>query len=922
MPPSNQTSLYSDKLESYFTNAEHLRDVFTSMLKSTDGSSKKIFVLHGVGGIGKSSLLRMFILQCQQLGIPTSRASGDEAASIVDILAQWESDLRGQDTKLPKFSKLLKAYRTIQLKVEEQVRTSQNARREAAGRLGKTAVQAVVSSATATVPVVGPLINDLSTAGTGAVVDWLHNFLSKPDVELLLNPFKQLTDCFLEDLAKATKRQKLLLVIDTFEQATSLDDWSATFIQHLPDNVLFVLASRTMPAWENSWPGWMAHTYIEEVKPMSTEHMRVLVNKYYATMRGGRPNPEQVENIIQFAQGLPLVVASAVRLWVQYGIEDFHAIKPHVVANLVDKLQEGVPSALLPVLRAASILRAFNKDMLQAVLEEDLPDEKYTELQRFPFVRPRNEGLMVHDTVRDMIDENLQFHDPGLYRELHQRAARYFDNQLQALSFSSGLDERWQRLVIEQSYHLLRFDEVAYMELISSLFERALAYTRYQFCNSLLIDLESWNIKDFRLKHRLKYYRCRLTMTEVSPAYVNKNDFEELISNCDIDPAIKWGILYHYAGFVGFTTVKYSNENKYLRKSLEALQSIKNLESVAGIQVLSRVAMTYLEDPRKREDLAKQAIQISERLNQPYYAYEPYVELGHFYLNLRLFPQAESAWNNAVRIARQHQNDNNIATALNCLAHVLMATKRFQEAEHILDSAIHAAGKLPNTLGARMDREMYIKRHYGMLFQLTKNYNKSIQYYLESAEIYRKRRSIGGRLRTIALLCGCLYESNQSSKILELTNEIDSLVPNFDSNEIVVSWYTLQGHLLLDTLLHNHSALEPTTQAYVKSLTVGLEANITVLDEVMSRILWATKRHLMNHPQNSSIIRTVLINVAEGWRDGNSQNKPLIEVEKVKRARFIDGLDQHPLHDPVLNRIRDALTKGIPDHKPAIWLAY
>ena len=51
---------------------------------------------------------------------------------------------------------------------------------------------------------------------------------------------------------------------------------------------------------------------------MTEDDMRELVRRYYATMRGGEPNPAQVEAIIRFARGLPIVVTSAVQLSVKY----------------------------------------------------------------------------------------------------------------------------------------------------------------------------------------------------------------------------------------------------------------------------------------------------------------------------------------------------------------------------------------------------------------------------------------------------------------------------------------------------------------------------------------------------------------------------------------------------------------------------
>ena len=90
---------------------------------------------------------------------------------------------------------------------------------------------------------------------------------------------------------------------------------------------------------------------------MTDNVMRELVRRYYARIREGEPDPKQVEAIIDFARGLPMVVTTAVQLWVEYGVEDFEAVKAEVVADLVDRLKEGVPEEITPVLEAAATVR-------------------------------------------------------------------------------------------------------------------------------------------------------------------------------------------------------------------------------------------------------------------------------------------------------------------------------------------------------------------------------------------------------------------------------------------------------------------------------------------------------------------------------------------------------------------------------------
>ncbi|HJW84035.1 MAG TPA: hypothetical protein VJ754_07000 [Anaerolineae bacterium] len=58
-----QTDFDKDLL-TYFTDVEYLRDAFKQKVAAPT-LTKRLLVIHGVGGVGKSSLLRMFRLHCK-----------------------------------------------------------------------------------------------------------------------------------------------------------------------------------------------------------------------------------------------------------------------------------------------------------------------------------------------------------------------------------------------------------------------------------------------------------------------------------------------------------------------------------------------------------------------------------------------------------------------------------------------------------------------------------------------------------------------------------------------------------------------------------------------------------------------------------------------------------------------------------------
>jgi len=79
-------------------------------------------VIHGVGGVGKSSLLRMFRLHCKHEKVPVALASGDDAKSALDVLARWTDDCKADGVVFLSSNKTFEHYHAIQAQVDEQAR--------------------------------------------------------------------------------------------------------------------------------------------------------------------------------------------------------------------------------------------------------------------------------------------------------------------------------------------------------------------------------------------------------------------------------------------------------------------------------------------------------------------------------------------------------------------------------------------------------------------------------------------------------------------------------------------------------------------------------------------------------------------------------------------------------------------------------
>jgi len=519
-------------LEQFFTDAEHACQVFEQMVSAAH-PPKRLLVIHGVGGVGKSTLLKMYRLSCRRRRIPVALVGGEEAPSPAAVLSDWADDLSGDKATLPAFQATLTHYRALQAKVEAEAKKSSEAMKQAAEKLGKAAAKTAVEMAASAIPVVGPLAAALGGAGAEAFVDWLRGFLSKPDLDLYLDPTKRLTDDFLSDLARAAARQRIALMADTYEQMTTLDDWMRDLAQRLPENVLLVIAGRAMPEWDRAWPGWMGRAGIVELKEMTPDDLRTLVHRYYAHIRGGEPDPQQVEAIVEFARGLPMAATTVVQLWVRHGVEDFSAVRPQVVADLVDRLLEGVPPEMQPAFEAAAVLRYFNADSLRALLDGGGADTLYAELRRWPFIRPRREGLAVHDTMREMMNEALRLRTPDRFLSLHERAAAYYEARL-----AKATEDEHERLTLERLYHRICTDEGAGIRLFQEAAEELARYLLVNRLRVLMNDVNTYPLEHENSRMWQEYYNARLAQIELRLLEAEKI-YEAISENEGAEPKLR-----------------------------------------------------------------------------------------------------------------------------------------------------------------------------------------------------------------------------------------------------------------------------------------------------------------------------------------------------------------------------------------------
>jgi tetratricopeptide (TPR) repeat protein len=729
----------TEGLEKYFTNVEHLRVEFETLVTAPT-LSRRLFIIHGVGGVGKSSLLRMFRLYCRKHGVPVALSSGDEAKSPVDVLSDWAKDLAVQGITLPAFTEILNEYRAIQEKVKEQAKVEQRRQGDTSKTAIKTAVQ-VASSLAGIIPGVGLPLSIVLGGTSDTLVDWLHGFLPKPQIDLLLDPTDKLTESFLNDLedviaqTRETKsNERVVLLLDTLDQIAFLSRWVCNFAQRLHPSALLVFAGRTVPDWERPWPGWTAQAKLEELKPMTAEVIRELIHRYYATQRSGEPDPVQVEAIVSFARGLPIAVTAIVQLWVQYGIEDFQAVRPQVVSDLVDQLTRGIPDRVRPVLKAAATLRWFNEELLAVVLGDSiLSDEVYEELRRFPFVRSRKQGLALHDSVREHLDDNLRLHEPARHREMHERAANYFKLQLEKSATAKG-DEAME-LALEELYHRILADE---REGIKQFREVAQELVDYQLLNQLLTLLNDVHNYPLREENSLlwqDYYRAKLRELKGRPSEAEPI-YQAIADNEQAEQILRAYALCDWAYIARLTSL--DNMEQILERLHHLYpepESVPEPEAKLGFYLLEQSnlcksrgkwsdAFTYLERART----------LYERIGDLYGLLSTSIRREHYYLDQGMWKEGISMQRQGLqevaKVVGEQQQSYLRAEFLGRYSMHLTWTGQYCEIEKRLQEALNIAERFQ-----RIRHQIYFLRDLAFVLGLQGKVGESTERFAEATRL-------------------------------------------------------------------------------------------------------------------------------------------------------------------------------------------
>lgn len=270
-----------------------------------------------------------------------------------------------------------------------------------------------------------------------------ESFLTALSLKLKLSE----TESPLEVLA--SKKERYVIAIDTYETISELDNWLREFfLPQLSEQTLVVLAGRYPPtsAWRID-PGWQILLRSLPLRNLSPKESRIYLDK--------RDIPAtQHESILNFTHGHPLALSLIADVLLQNQELNLQPeADPDVIKTLLEKFLEEVPSPIHRMaLECCAIVRLTTESLLAQMLgiserfdsnmpEIDLPNSRskirsdvceiFNWLRGLSFIESGEIGLFPHDLARKILNTDLRWRNLEWYGELHQRARNYYINRLE-----------------------------------------------------------------------------------------------------------------------------------------------------------------------------------------------------------------------------------------------------------------------------------------------------------------------------------------------------------------------------------------------------------------------------------------------------------------------------------------------------------
>ncbi|MGJ6965204.1 tetratricopeptide repeat protein [Streptosporangium sp. G11] len=485
----------------------------------------------GIGGIGKTSLLRELQIRVKAAGSAVSMATLETAHAPIDLMRVWREQLPGRPFRT--FDKELRRYAQVMAKLH----------RATGGPARDGGVTGGLMEAARGSGIIGGFI--AGAIGEERIRAFLSQYLSGREASIFIQGADVLTRAFSAGVNEVARSTRTHLFLDYYEAATAeIDDWMRRLITGgLSVEVVLTVAGRE--SLRRTSPRWVEFSTIlreRELTALSEPEVREYLNRVSVQ------DPEVRREIEHLAGGIPWALALSVDAMREApsATVEYHedgrtvGVRTMVASRFLSQLA-GQSAQLRETVEAAALTAWFDRDLLRELVGRDCTED-IDHLLRFSFLSMRRDGTyMIKDAVREAVAVLVRQQNPLRWKRVNDTAAQYHQRQL---AESRPLTPGWGRHFLELIRTTLETDPLRAVEI----FTESVAALPIQIwngtCGPALLLLEDHEIACTHTS--VRYYRglSLLATNDLSGA----REMLELVA--ESSDAQSWMKMRAYAGIV------------------------------------------------------------------------------------------------------------------------------------------------------------------------------------------------------------------------------------------------------------------------------------------------------------------------------------------------------------------------------------
>ncbi|MEU7132960.1 tetratricopeptide repeat protein [Streptomyces sp. NPDC046261] len=416
-----------------------------------------LFHVRGVGGVGKSTLLRQWQEVARRAGAVTAVVDENDVHGVQQALVELARQLAEQAGPLKEFDRAVEQYRREQEVAAEPVPTQSGSAAEGEASVSSRVVSQAALGAASLIPGAG-VVTAMANPDTAAQgLDRLRAGVRSRGRRGRGGDAVGGSRAFVSELGRLCGRYPwVVLFFDTWEQTgRSLDGWLRDLLADsfgpVPVNVMVVLAGRDELA-EREWAHLRALVADVPLEVFTEAETRELLASRGVT------EPGVVEAVLQLSMGLPLLV-QLLSLAPLGAAEDVDA-DGDVVDAAVERFVQWItdPRQRETVL-ACALAPQLNEDVFAAAAPQEAQG-LWSWLCGQPFVTGRGGFKQYHAVVRASMVRQQRTRSPQRWTAAHHRLADTHATWRTAaeqdlIESKRWSNPRWRRHRLDETYHLL-----------------------------------------------------------------------------------------------------------------------------------------------------------------------------------------------------------------------------------------------------------------------------------------------------------------------------------------------------------------------------------------------------------------------------------------------------------------------------------